>query len=63
MRIPHTLDPSMRTKDNRSDRKSLSDEYDTTRMNDAMRERMRKSLRRGNYTPIDDIDAYIDRFR
>ncbi len=42
---------------------SVEPEYDTTRMNDAMRERMRKSLRRGNYTPIDDIDAYIDRFR
>ncbi|MXW47057.1 MAG: hypothetical protein F4Z97_00110 [Gammaproteobacteria bacterium] len=42
---------------------SIEPEYDTTRMNDAMRERMKKSLKRGNYTPIDDIDAYIDQFR
>ncbi len=42
---------------------SIGPEYDTTRMNDAMRERMKKSLKRGNYTPIEDIDAYINQFR
>lgn len=42
---------------------SIEPEYDTTRMNDAMRERMKKSLKRGNYTPIEDIDAYINQFR